>query len=54
MMVQPSTIYNVVDYENTDETLRRITTGAAISVTGTLVESSAGQKFEIQIKNWKY
>ncbi len=49
-----STIDNiqcVVDFENTpDETLRRITTGAAISVTGTLVESKgAGQKFEIQV-----
>ncbi len=49
-----STIDNiqcVVDFENTpDETLKRITTGAAISVTGTLVESKgAGQKFEIQV-----
>ena len=49
-----STIDNiqcVVDFENTaDETLRRITTGAAVSVTGTLVESKgAGQKFEIQV-----
>ena len=49
-----STINNiqcVVDFENTpDETLKRITTGAAISVTGTLVESKgAGQKFEIQV-----
>jgi asparaginyl-tRNA synthetase len=48
-----STIDNiqcVVDFENTpDETLKRIT-GAAISVTGTLVESKgAGQKFEIQV-----
>ena len=42
----------VVDFENTpEETLKRITTGAAISVTGLLVESQgAGQKFEIQIK----
>ncbi len=42
----------VVDFENTpEETLKRITTGAAISVTGTLVESQgAGQKFEIQVK----
>lgn len=50
-----STINNiqcVVDFENTaDETLKRITTGAAISVTGTLVESKgAGQKFEIQVQ----
>ena len=49
-----STINNiqcVVDFENTpDETLKRITTGAAISVTGTLIESKgAGQKFEIQV-----
>jgi asparaginyl-tRNA synthetase len=49
-----STINNiqcVVDFENTpDETLKRITTGAAISVTGTLVESKgAGQKVEIQV-----
>lgn len=49
-----STIDNiqcVVDFENTpDETLKRITTGAAISVTGILVESKgAGQKFEIQV-----
>jgi asparaginyl-tRNA synthetase len=39
-----STIHNiqcVVDFENTpDETLKRITTGAAIAVTGDLVESS--------------
>ncbi|QOG03509.1 asparagine--tRNA ligase [Flavobacterium sp. MDT1-60] len=50
-----STINNiqcVVDFENTpEETLKRITTGAAISVTGTLVESKgAGQKYEIQVK----
>jgi asparaginyl-tRNA synthetase len=48
-----STINNIqcVDFENTpDETLKRITTGAAVSVTGTLVESKgAGQKFEIQV-----
>ena len=43
----------VVDFENTsDDILKRITTGAAISVTGTLVESQgAGQKFEIQVKS---
>ena len=51
-----STINNiqcVVDFENTpEETLKRITTGAAISVTGNLVESQgAGQKFEIQVTN---
>ena len=50
-----STIHNiqcVVDFENTpDETLKRITTGAAIAVTGDLVESQgAGQKFEIKVK----
>jgi asparaginyl-tRNA synthetase len=49
-----STIHNiqcVVDFENTPEaTLKRITTGAAVSVTGELVESKgAGQKFEIQV-----
>ncbi len=43
----------VVDFENTpEETLKRITTGAAVSVTGSLLESQgAGQKFEIQIQN---
>ena len=42
----------VVDFENTsDDILKRITTGAAISVIGMLVESQgAGQKFEIQVK----
>ncbi|MBL7473895.1 asparagine--tRNA ligase [Robertkochia sediminum] len=49
-----STIHNiqcVVDFENTpEETLKRLTTGAAIAVTGTLVESQGrGQKFEIQV-----
>jgi asparaginyl-tRNA synthetase len=49
-----STINNiqcVVDFENTpEETLKRITTSASISVTGTLVESKgAGQKYEIQV-----
>ena len=49
-----STIHNiqcVVDFENTpEETLKRITTGAAICVTGTLAESrGAGQKVEIQV-----
>jgi aspartyl/asparaginyl-tRNA synthetase len=53
MMGRPST-YNVVDFENTWWNIKRITTGAAISVTGTLVESKgAGQKFEIQVVNWK-
>ena len=50
-----STINNiqcVVDFENTpEEILKRITTGAAIAVTGDLVESKgAGQKYEIQVK----
>ncbi|HEX9981364.1 MAG TPA: asparagine--tRNA ligase [Flavobacterium sp.] len=50
-----STINNiqcVVDFENTpEETLKRITTGAAIAVSGDLVESQgAGQKYEIQVK----
>ena len=49
-----STLHNiqcVVDFENTpEETLKRITTGAAVSVTGDLVESKgAGQKYEIQV-----
>ena len=40
----------VVDFENTNEaTLKRITTGAAISVKGTLIESQGkGQSVEIQ------
>ena len=50
-----STINNiqcVVDFENTpEETLKRITTGASVSVTGDLVESQgAGQQYEIQVK----
>jgi asparaginyl-tRNA synthetase len=50
-----STIHNiqcVVDFENTPESiLKRITTSAAIAVTGELVESQgAGQKYEIQVK----
>ena len=53
-----STINNiqcVVDFENTsEETLKRITTGAAISVTGELVESKgAGQQYEIQVSELK-
>ena len=49
-----STINNiqcVVDFENTpEETLKRITTGAAVSLTGTLTESKgAGQKVEVQV-----
>ncbi|HPJ10574.1 MAG TPA: OB-fold nucleic acid binding domain-containing protein, partial [Flavobacterium sp.] len=50
-----STINNiqcVVDFEHTPaETLKRITTGAAVSVTGSLSASQgAGQKWEIQVK----
>ena len=50
-----STINNiqcVIDFENTSEdTLKRITTGAAISITGTLVESAGkGQSVEIQVR----
>ena len=49
-----STIKNiqcVIDFENTsEETLKRITTGAAISLKGTLVESQGrGQSVEIQV-----
>ncbi len=41
----------VVDFENTDEdTLKRITTGAAVSITGELVESQGkGQSVEIVV-----
>ncbi|MDG1527978.1 MAG: asparagine--tRNA ligase [Polaribacter sp.] len=49
-----STINNiqcVIDFENTDEiTLKRISTGAAVSIKGTLVESQGkGQNVEIQV-----
>ena len=49
-----STINNiqcVIDFENTDEaTLKRITTGAALSIKGTLVESQGkGQNVEIKV-----
>ncbi|MCA0131013.1 asparagine--tRNA ligase [Winogradskyella alexanderae] len=42
----------VVDFENFDEaTLKRVTTGAAIHISGDLVESQGkGQKVEIQVK----
>ena len=51
-----STIHNiqcVVDFENTDESiLKRITTGAAVSISGTLIESQGkGQRVEIEVKN---
>ncbi len=50
-----STIHNiqcVVDFENTEENLlKRITTGAAVSIQGTLIESAGkGQKVEVQVK----
>jgi len=49
-----STINNiqcVVDFENTDEnTLKRITTGAAVSITGTLIKSEGkGQNVEVTV-----
>ncbi len=49
-----STIHNiqcVVDFEKTkEETLKRITTGASVCITGTLVESQGkGQNVEIQV-----
>ena len=49
-----STINNiqcVVDFENTaEETLKRITTGSAVSITGILQESQGkGQSVEIQV-----
>ena len=42
----------VVDFENTDEkTLKRITTGAAVHITGQLIESQGkGQSVEIQVE----
>jgi len=45
----------VLDFESfNDATLKRITTGAAISVTGMLVESlGKGQKYEIQVSTLK-
>ena len=51
-----STIKNiqcVVDFENTDEALlKRITTGAAVAIKGTLVESQGkGQSVEVQVNN---
>jgi asparaginyl-tRNA synthetase len=51
-----STINNiqcVVDFENTnEETLKRITTGAAVALKGTLIESQGkGQKVEIEVKS---
>lgn len=51
-----SVIHNiqcVVDFENTPaETLKRITTGAAVALKGALVESrGSGQKYEVQVTN---
>src|SRR3954471_7115866 len=50
-----STINNiqaVVDFENTDEPLlKRLTTGACVSITGELIESlGKGQKVEVKVK----
>src|SRR5690606_28773557 len=44
-------IQAVVDFSHTDETLRkRITTGAAVAVTGTLIESlGKGQRVEVKV-----
>ncbi|MES2397102.1 MAG: OB-fold nucleic acid binding domain-containing protein, partial [Bacteroidota bacterium] len=51
-----STINNiqaVVDFQHTDEALlKRLTTGAAISITGELIESlGKGQKVEVKVKH---
>ena len=53
-----STIKNiqcVVDFENTDESLlKRMTTGTAVSIKGTLVESQGkGQSVEVQVSDIK-
>lgn len=53
-----STLHNiqcVVDFENTDESLlKRITTSAALAITGTLVESKgSGQKVEIIVNKFE-
>lgn len=50
-----NTIQCIVDFENTDERiLKRITTGAAISIKGTLIESlGKGQQIEIQVSEIK-
>ena len=50
-----ASIQCVLDFENTDETtLKKITTGAAISVKGKLIESQGkGQKVEIQVEDIK-
>jgi len=47
-----TTIQAVVDFETADEAqLKRLTTGAAISVTGELIESlGKGQKVEVKVK----
>lgn len=46
------TIQCVVDFEKfSEETLKRITTGASVSIKGTLIESQgAGQKYEVQVE----
>ena len=50
-----NTIQCIVDFENTDERiLKRITTGAAISIKGTLIESlGKGQQVEVQVSEIK-
>ena len=50
-----NTIQCIVDFENTDERiLKRITTGAAISIKGILIESlGKGQQVEIQVSEIK-
>ncbi|MBK5208240.1 MAG: asparagine--tRNA ligase [Flavobacteriaceae bacterium] len=50
-----NTIQCIVDFENTDERiLKRITTGAAISIKGILIESlGKGQQVEIQVSKIK-
>ncbi len=53
-----STINNiqcVVDFENTPtDTLKRITTGAALAIKGNLAPSQgAGQKYEVQVKSFE-
>ncbi|NOQ72782.1 MAG: asparagine--tRNA ligase [Crocinitomix sp.] len=48
-----NTVQAVIDFENTDEALlKRINTGAAVSIIGTLEESQgAGQKFDLTVES---
>ena len=50
-----NTLQCVVDFENfADEVLKKVTVGAAIQITGTLVESQGkGQKVEVQVSKLK-